>query len=135
MQISETDIQNTVLALFLSPGVEQGEVMWLSRLEKFWVETRLRRADLLTGVVQLCAQGLLDIEEEGSETRLSLTATGQQRAEEILRAGAGRWGQYLHKQLLPAVRVVNKPELQAGSGRRDYEADKAAEIPWSRNSS
>jgi hypothetical protein len=36
MQITDVDIKNTVLELFARRGLVHGDVMWLSRLEKFW---------------------------------------------------------------------------------------------------
>ena len=134
MEISETDIQNTVLELFASRGLEEGDMMWLSRLETFWLETRLRRQDLLNGVAQLCSKGLLDLEELDGQTGLSLTSEGRRRATEVLGAGVGYWSRYLREELLPAVRVVAKPGAPVGPGRREYESSNAPEIPWSRNS-
>lgn len=133
MQISESDIQNTVFEVFATRGLAAGDVMWLTRLEQFWTETRLRRSDLVSGIAQLCSQGLLDIEELDGETSLSLTAAGNQRAADLLSPGVGYWGRYLQKELLPAVRIVAQPQRPDGQGRRDYEGDASSDIPWSRN--
>ncbi len=133
MQISESDIQNTVFELFATRGLAEGDAMLLTRLEQFWTETRLRRSDLVSGIAQLCSQGLLNIEELDGETSLSLTAAGNQRAAGVLSAGVGYWGRYLQKEVLPAMRVVAQPERPDGQGRRDYEGDSSSGIPWTRN--
>jgi len=132
MDITEVDIQNTVLELFGRKGLVQGDVMWLSRLVGFWTETRLRRSDLLSGIAQLCSKGLIDIEEDGAETCLSLTQAGEDKTREILREGADYWSRHLREELLPAVRVRKEQPRADGGGRRDYEAHALPDVPFGR---
>jgi hypothetical protein len=122
MEITELDIQNTVLELFARKGLVQGDVMWLSRLEQFWSETRLRRADLVAGLARLCSEGLIELEEPSAgETSVALTASGEAKARDILAGGADYWRRYLRDELLPQVRTRDEQANAAGKGRRDYE--------------
>lgn len=130
MQITDVDIKNTVLELFARRGLAQGDVMWLSRLEKFWAETRLRRSDLVTAVALLCSEQLIVLEEQGSETCVSLSQDGESRAAEILASGVDYWGRYLKEELLPGVRTASREPRADGGGRRQYEAEAQPEMPW-----
>jgi hypothetical protein len=124
MEITELDIQNTVLELFARKGLVEGDVMWLSRLEQFWSETRLRRADLVAGLAHLCSEELIELEEpKDGETSVALTAKGEAKAKGILAGGADYWRRYLREELLPQVRTRDDQPNAAGKGRRDYEID------------
>ena len=122
MEITELDIQNTVLELFARKGLVEGDVMWLSRLEQFWSETRLRRSDLVAGLAHLCSDDLIELEEQkDGETSVALTAAGEVKAKDILNGGADYWRKYLREELLPSVRTRNDRPNASGRGRRDYE--------------
>lgn len=121
MHITESDIQNTLLELFARKGLAEGDIMWMSRLEQFWADTRLRRSDLVTGIAMLCSNGLLDMEEQDGETSLFLTRDGEKTATAILDAGTNYCTRYLREQLLPKVRLKAEVQRADGSGRRDYE--------------
>lgn len=124
MEITELDIQNTVLELFARKGLVEGDVMWLSRLEQFWSETRLRRADLVAGLAHLCSEELIEIETpKDGETSVSLTAQGEVKAKAILSGGADYWRRYLREELLPLVRTRDDQPNASGRGRRDYEIE------------
>jgi hypothetical protein len=124
MEITELDIQNTVLELFARKGLVEGDVMWLTRLEQFWAETRLRRADLVAGLAHLCSEDLIALEEQADGvTCVALTATGEAKAKAILAGGADYWRRYLREELLPSVRTRNDQPNASGRGRRDYEID------------
>jgi hypothetical protein len=124
MEITELDIQNTVLELFARKGLVEGDVMWLSRLEGFWDETRLRRSDLVAGLAHLCTEDLILLEEQSDGvTSVSLTAAGEVKAKNILAGGADYWRRYLREELLPAVRTRSDKPNAGGRGRRDYEID------------
>lgn len=134
MQITAEDIQNTILECFGHRGLSTDEAMWLSRLELFWKETRLRRSDLLNGVAQLCTMGLLAMEALEDQTDLYLTSAGESRSKELLASGKDYWGRYLRDKLLPSVRVKDLPLPEGGSGRRMGERqEESADIPWTRN--
>lgn len=124
MQITEADIQNTLLELFARKGLAHGDQMWLSRLEHFWNDTRLRRGDLVYGIAQLCTAGLLDMEEHGNETCLSLTESGEAKAQALQASGVNYCGRYLREELLPSVRLRADPPRADGVDRR--ERDRAA---------
>lgn len=129
MEITELDIQNTVLELFARKGLVEGDVMWLSRLEQFWTETRLRRADLVTGLAHLSSAGLIELEEQtDGETSVALTAAGEAKAKDILSGGADYWRRYLREELLPSVRTRDDQPNASGKGRRDYERDYEIEM-------
>lgn len=124
MEITELDIQNTVLELFARKGLVEGDVMWLSRLEQFWTETRLRRSDLVAGLAHLCSEDLIELESQiDGETSVALTAEGETKAKDILAGGADYWRRYLREELLPSVRTRNELPDASGKGRRDYEID------------
>ena len=133
MQITDVDIKNTVLELFARRGLAQGDVMWLSRLEQFWAETRLRRSDLVTAIAVLCSEQLLILEEQDSQTSVSLSQAGEEKAAEVLASGVDYWGRYLREELLPGVRTNPQSPRADGGGRRGYEADAQPEMPWVRN--
>ncbi len=133
MQITDVDIKNTVLELFARRGLAQGDVMWLSRLEQFWAETRLRRSDLVTAIAVLCSEQLLILEEQDSQTSVSLSQAGEEKAAEVLASGVDYWGRYLREELLPGVRTNPQSPRADGGGRRGYEADAPPEMPWVRN--
>ncbi len=133
MQITDVDIKNTVLELFARRGLAQGDVMWLSRLEQFWAETRLRRSDLVTAIAILCSEQLLMLEEQDKETSVSLSQAGEAKAAEVLASGVDYWGRYLREELLPGVRTNPQSPRADGGGRRGYEADAPPEMPWVRN--
>jgi len=130
MQITDVDIKNTVLELFARRELAQGDVMWLSRLEKFWGETRLRRSDLVTAIAMLCSEQMLILEEQGGETCVSLSQAGENRAAEILGTGVDYWGRYLREELLPGVRKTARSPRADGGGRREYEAEPQPELRW-----
>jgi len=132
MHITDADIQNTLLELFARKGLAEGDIMWMSRLEQFWGETRLRRSDLVTGIAVLCSNGLIDMEEQDGETNLSLTPEGAKKALAILDAGTNYCTRYLREELLPAVRVYSEAPRNDGSGRRGYE-QQVLDIPTARN--
>lgn len=133
MQITDVDIKNTVLELFARRGLAQGDVMWLSRLEQFWAESRLRRSDLVTAIAVLCSEQLLILEEQDSQTSVSLSQAGEEKAAEVLASGVDYWGRYLREELLPGVRTNPQSPRADGGGRRGYEADAPPEMPWVRN--
>lgn len=133
MQITDVDIKNTVLELFARRGLAQGDIMWLSRLEQFWAETRLRRSDLVTAIAVLCSEQLLILEEQDSQTSVSLSQAGEEKAAEVLASGVDYWGRYLREELLPGVRTNPQSPRADGGGRRGYEADASPEMPWVRN--
>ncbi|TDU26910.1 hypothetical protein DFR24_3942 [Panacagrimonas perspica] len=131
--ITDVDIKNTVLELFARRGLAQGDVMWLSRLEKFWADTRLRRSDLVTAIAMLCSEHMLVIDEQDGETCLSLSPEGESRAAEILATGVDYWGRYLREELLPGVRTTQQAPGADGGGRRQYEAEAQPEMPWTKD--
>jgi hypothetical protein len=133
MEITELDIQNTVLEVFGRKGLVEGDVMWLSRLEQFWGETRLRRSDLLAGLARLCSEGLIELEEQtDGETSVALTAHGERKARDLLANGADYWRRYLRDELLPAMRVRAERPRADGSGRRSYEVEQMPDGPFVR---
>jgi hypothetical protein len=115
-RISDHDLQNAVLELFAQRGLQAGDVMWLSRLETFWSQTRLRRWDLVVAISQLCSQGVLDVEQLGDQVNLSLTAPGEQRVTQ--EHGAGEFLRFLQEELMPAVRQRVRAEGDPGRDRR-----------------
>lgn len=121
VEISDTDIQNTILEIFARRRLRQLDVMWLSRLEVFWDETTLRRADLLVGIAQLCSEELLELSDDRPETELWLTAKGEEKAEQLAQTGEGYWRRYLRDELLPAVRWAAHPPRTDGRGRRAFD--------------
>ncbi|MGH8518306.1 MAG: hypothetical protein ACREUE_12700 [Panacagrimonas sp.] len=124
MEITELDIQNTVLELFARKGLVEGDVMWLSRLEQFWAETWLRRADLVAGLAHLCSEDLIVLEEQADGvTCVALTTAGELKAKSILAGGADYWRKYLREELLPSVRTRSETPNAGGRGRRDYEIE------------
>lgn len=132
MHITDADIQNTLLELFARKGLVEGDILWMSRLEQFWADTRLRRSDLLTGVATLCSKGLLDMDDQDGEINLSLTCDGAKTATAILDAGTNYCTRYLREQLLPKIRLKDEARPADGSGRRGYE-QAVADIPTARN--
>lgn len=125
MPIRDHDFANAVLEIFARRGLAAGEVMWVSRLEQFWAQTRLRRSDLLAALAQLATDGLLDFEEQGEQVNLALTAAGERKAQEVLRSEIDYGGHYLRQQLFPRLRTRIEAESASGGGRRDYEQYRA----------
>lgn len=121
MAFSEHDISNAILEIFASRGLVAGDVMWVSRLEQFWVQTQLRRSDLVAGIAQLCTEGLLELEEQGDQVNLSLTDRGEDRARGILLSKIEFTGRHLRQNVFPHLRTRIEAESASGGGRREYE--------------
>lgn len=121
MPITDNDIRNAVLELFARKGLLAGDVMWMSRLEQFWAQTRLRRADLASGLAQLCTECLIDLEDQGDQVNLSLTLSGEEKARDVLLSEVDYCGRYLRQEILPTLRTRIEPLRSDRGGRREYE--------------
>ena len=132
MQVSGVDIQNAMLQLFRDRGLAAGDELSLARLEHFWAETRLRRSDLLDGLVRLAASGLIILDDHEGESYLALTEAGAQRGLSFSESGRLPWNQYLHDVLLPGVRRQARAVPQSLNGRRSYDLalDNGSNIRW-----
>jgi hypothetical protein len=121
MKLPPEVLQNTILAMFATRGLGHGEMVWLSRFEEFWAQLRLRRADLLDGLADVCTSGWLDLEEHGGKTTLALSPDGEKRARKLYDGGLRDVDCYVREQILATMRFQEEQPRKPGAGRRWHE--------------
>jgi hypothetical protein len=108
--------------MFATRGLGHGEMVWLSRFEEFWAQIRLRRADLLDGLAEVCTNGWLDLEEHGGKTTLALSPDGEKRALALVDGGLTDVQRYVREQILVSMRFLPEQPRKTNAGRRWHEA-------------
>lgn len=91
MKVSETDIEDLVLAAFAELRVPPMGKLHHSTLARHWQQYRFRKQDLARALSVLIGSGALSTENGGDDLLLVLTPQGHQRGEQHHRRGLQRW--------------------------------------------
>jgi hypothetical protein len=123
MKLPPEMLQKTILAMFATRGLGQGDMVWLSRFEEFWnKQTHLRRSDLLEGLADVCTNDWVYLEEHDGRTALQLSPKGDLLAKTIVSGGLTDVPAYVREQMLAGMRFRALQPNARGAGRRWHEA-------------